>query len=84
MRFPPPGREGRLPGAGSRRDELPGAACARDGGAAEGAEDGQSDLRHPERNDAGNRRTGESDAAFKQIHTHTHTHTCVLKCSNGM
>lgn len=51
-------RERRLPGVGPRWNKLPGASCASGGGGAEGPEDGQSDLRHPARDDAGNWRAG--------------------------
>lgn len=53
-----PGREGRLPGLGPGRDKFPSASRPGSGGGAEGSEDGQSDLRHPEGNDAGARRGG--------------------------
>lgn len=63
----PPGRERRLPGVGSWWNKLPSASRPRGGGGAESAEDGQSDLRHPEGNDAGTWRTGDTDAAVKHI-----------------
>lgn len=53
------GREGRLPGVGSRRNKLPRSSRASDGGGEEGAEDGQSGLRHPTGDHAGTWRTGE-------------------------
>lgn len=61
-----PGRERRLPGVGSRWYKLPSASCPSGGGGAEDAEDGQSDLRHPTGDDAGNRRTGDTNKMNKQ------------------
>ena len=66
------GRERRLPGVGSRRDKLPSASCPSGGGGAEGAEDGQSDLRHPTGDDAGNRRTGDTNKMTKQSDSRKH------------
>lgn len=62
------GREGRLPGVGSRRNKLPRSSRARDGGGEEGAEDGQSGLRHPTGDDGGAWRTGEEPLDAKAGH----------------
>lgn len=70
LRFPPshvaPGREGRFPGLGPGRDEFPSASRPRDGGEAEGPEDGQPDLHHLKGNHAGHRTAGVT-ALFKTL-----------------
>lgn len=77
-----PRRERRLPGVGSRWNKLPSASCPSGGGGAEDAEDGQSDLRHPTGDDAGNRRTGDTNWPNEKT-LEEETKNKSMKCLNG-